>query len=142
MYVCFFLKMFHIIHQSNQNMKTNFDNILRLQNASFFVIEFLNNFRSEDVNCCQKMSIKYTCTPKYYAQVVKKHKFLALIVANARLFLRKWSILDRYQVHHLCLVYKLQQQLRGKLKNGTGSNSQSTSKSNYWLRCRLSQGQS
>ena len=116
-YRCFFLKVFYIIHQSNQNMKTNFDNILRLQNTIWISEQFALwrcKLLSENVN--KKTPVLQNIMQK----VVKKHKFLALIVANARLFLRKWSILDRYQVHHLCLVYKLQQQLRGKLKTERG----------------------
>ena len=52
-YRCFFLKVFYIIHQSNQNMKTNFDNILRLQNGnSSLPLEFL------DANCSEISEIK------------------------------------------------------------------------------------
>ena len=124
MYRCFFLKVFHIIHQSNQNMKTNFDNILRLQNASclenfvFWISEQFVLWRCKLLS--ENVNKKTPLLQNIMQKVVKKHKFLALIVANARLFFRKWSILDRYQVHHLCLVYKLQQQLRGKLKTERG----------------------
>ena len=98
-----------------------YTNCPEIQNLQILCFEFLNNLWSEDLNCCQKTSIKKPPVLQNIMQkVVKKHKFLALIVANARLFLRKWSILDRYQVHHLCLVYKLQQQLRGKLKTERG----------------------